>query len=169
MINRNTKTLEERVQDLEAEWDIRNLVATYLLKADTRDVEGYAETFAEDGVLDIAGLHFDKVGMEVAAIHEGREAIGKAYSQYIAPVPCFMWHLGHSPHIEVHGGSAVGRWGWTALVHIPLFGPMQAGGVYHDEYVSTDEGWKIKKRVITSWYSMEYGKWNEDMFFGPTQ
>ena len=127
MTNRNAKTLEERVQDLEAEWDIRNLVATYLLKADTRDVEGYAETFAEDGVLDIAGLHFDKVGMEVEAIHEGREAIGKAYSQYIAPVPCFMWHLGHSPHIEVHGGSAVGRWGWTALVNIPLFGPMQAG------------------------------------------
>lgn len=65
MTNHGARTLEERIQDLEAEWQIRNLVATYLLKADTRDVAGYVDTFAEDGVLDIAGLHFDKVGMDV--------------------------------------------------------------------------------------------------------
>jgi hypothetical protein len=117
-------------------------------------------------VLDIEGLHFEKVGIQVANIHEGREAIAKVYSEYIAPVPCFMWHLGHAPHIEVHGDRATGRWGWTAIVNVPMFGPMQAGGVYNDEYVRTDAGWKIKKRAITSYYSMEYGKWNENLFFG---
>jgi hypothetical protein len=165
----NSRTLEERVADLEAEWAIRNLMSTYLLKADTRDVEGYANMFCEDGILDIEGLHFDKVGFEVTNVNQGTQAIAKAYSEYIAPVPCFMWHLAHSPHIEVNGDQATGRWGWTAIVNVPLFGPMQAGGVYNDEYQKTSAGWKIKKRAITSYFSMEYGTWNEDLFFGSIQ
>lgn len=162
----SAKTLEERVLALEAEWEIRNLMSTYLMKADTRDVEGYAETFTPDGVLDIGGLNFDKVGMQVPPVHEGREAIGKAYSTYIAPMPCFMWHLGHAPHIEVEGDRAKGRWAWSAIVNVPMFGPMQAGGVYNDEYARTSDGWKIKRRAITSYFSMGYGKWDEKMFFG---
>lgn len=169
MSNRNAKTLLERVSDLEAEWDIRNLISNYLIKADSRDVQGYAETFTPDGVLDIEGLHFEKVGIKVANKHEGREAIAKVYSTYIAPVPCFMWHLAHAPHIEVEGDRAKGRWGWTAVVNVPLFGPMQAGGVYNDEYLRTDEGWKIKTRTIISYFSMEYGKWNENFFFAATK
>ena len=162
-------TLEERVQALEAEWEIRNLVSTYLLKADIRDVAGYAETFTEDGVLDTAGLHLEKAGFEVASVHRGREAIAKVFSECIAPMPCFMWHLGHAPYIEVHGDKAIGRWGWSAVVNIPDFGPMESGGVYNDEYARTDKGWKIAKRVITSWYTFEFGKWSNDMFFGPTR
>ena len=169
MSSKTTKTLEDRVQALEAEWEIRNLVSTYLLKADHRDAAGYAETFSEDGVLDTEGLHLEKAGFNVANVHEGRAAIAKVFSECIAPFPCFMWHLGHSPYIEVHGDKAMGRWGWTAVVHIPDFGPMEAGGVYNDDYVKTKEGWKIKKRVITSWYSLEFGKWNNDFFFGPTR
>lgn len=165
----SSKTLEERVLALEAEWEIRNLVATYLLKADFRDIQGYTETFTEDGVLDTEGLHLDKAGFDVGNIHEGREAIGKVFSECIAPVPCFMWHLGHTPFIEVEGDTATGRWGWSAVVHIPGIGPLEAGGVYHDDYVRTDVGWRIKKRVITSWYSMEFGKWNDELFFGPTR
>jgi len=61
-------------------------------------------------------------------------------------------NLGHSPYLEVHGATATGRWGWTALVNIPGFGPMQAGGVYHDDYVSTDEGWKTSEaRISLAW------------------
>jgi len=164
-----SKTLEQRVADLEAEWAIRNLVSLYLLKADMRDVEGYASMFCEDGILDIEGLNFDKVGLEVTNVNQGRAEIAKAYSDYIAPIPCFMWHLGHSPYIEVNGDTATGRWGWTAIVSVPMFGPMQAGGVYNDEYAKTSSGWKIKKRAITSFFSMEYGKWNENLFFGSIQ
>ncbi len=169
MTTEQQKSLEERVKTLESEWAIRNLMSSYLQKADVRDVDGYANCFAEDGVLDTEGLHFDKVGFNVPKEHHGREAIAKVYRENIAPMPCFMWHLGHAPHIEVNGAEAAGRWGWTAVVNIPGFGPMQAGGIYEDDYVETEEGWKIKKRVITAWYSMEYGKWNENMFFGPTR
>lgn len=169
MNDSKSRSIEDRVADLESEWAIRNLMSLYLLKADMRDVEGYASMFTEDGILDIEGLHFDKVGFEVTNVNQGREAIANAYSQYIAPVPCFMWHLGHSPYIEVNGDSAIGRWGWSAVVNVPMFGPMQAGGVYNDEYAKTSAGWKIKKRAITSYYSMEYGKWDDNMFFGPIQ
>ena len=157
------KGLEARVQDLEAEWEIRNLIATYLLRADVRDAEGYAQTFAKDGVLDIGGLHFDP------PVYEGREAIAKVFREKIGPVPCFMWHLGHTPYIEVHGDKATGRWGWTALVRFPDSDAMECGGVYDDEYVKTDEGWKIKKKVITGWYMMEFGRWDNERFHGPTR
>ena len=169
MSSDETKQLETRVQDLEAEWEIRNLIATYLLRADVRDAEGYAETFARDGVLDIGGLHMDSVGFEVKNIHKGREAIAKVFREYIGPLPCFMWHLGHTPYIEVHGEKAIGRWAWKALVRFPDSDAMETGGVYDDEYVKTDEGWKIKKKVITMWYAMEFGKWNNDQFSGPTR
>lgn len=162
-----TKGLEARVQDLEAEWEIRNLIATYLLRADVRDAEGYAETFAKDGVLDIGGLHMDSVGIEVENEHQGREAIAKVFREYIGPLPCFMWHLGHTPYIEVHGDKAIGHWGWNALVRFPDSDAMETGGVYDDEYVKTDEGWKIRKKVITMWYAMEFGKWDNQRFFGP--
>ena len=161
-----TKRLGERVQDLEAEWEIRNLIATYLLRADVRDAEGVAKTFAKDGVLDIEGLHVPGLG---ETIYKGREAIAKVFRERIEPVPCFLWHLGHTPHIEVHGDKAIGHWGWTALLRFPDSEAMEFGGIYDDEYVKTDEGWKIKKKVITMWYAMEFGKWDNDRFFGPTR
>ena len=161
MSSDETKQLEARVQDLEAEWGIRNLIATYLLRADVRDFEGVAETFAEDGELDIGGLFFDPPR------YKGREAIAQVFREKIEPNPCFLWHLGHTPCIEVHGGKATGRWAWTALVRFPDSDAMETGGVYDDEYVKTDEGWKIKKKVITMWYAMEFGKWDNQRFFGP--
>jgi len=166
MSSDKTKQLEARVQDLEAEWGIRNLIATYLLRADVRDAEGVAETFAKDGVLDIEGLRIP--GLE-ETIYKGREAIAKLFRETIEPVPCFLWHLAHTPYIEVHGDKAIGHWGWTALVRFPDSDAMECGGIYDDEYVRTDEGWKIKKKVITAWYMMEFGKWDNDRFFGPTR
>jgi uncharacterized protein (TIGR02246 family) len=164
MSSENTKQLEARVQDLEAEWGIRNLIATYMLRADARDAEGVAETFAKDGLLDVEGLHIP--GLEETR-YEGREAIAKLFREVIEPVPCFLWHLAHTPHIEVHGDRAIGQWGWTALLRFPDSEAMEFGGVYDDEYVKTDEGWKIKKKVATAWYTMEFGKWDNQGFFGP--
>lgn len=161
-----TKQLEERVQDLEAECAIRNLIATYMLRADIRDAEGVAKQFAKDGVIDVGGLKIP--GLEKTA-YKGREAIAKLFREVIEPSPCFLWHLGHTPHIEVHGDKATGQWGWTAIVRFPDSDAMEMGGVYADEYVKTDEGWKIKKKVITAWYEMQFGKWDNQLFFGPTR
>jgi SnoaL-like domain len=165
MSSETTKQLEARVQYLEAEWGIRNLIATYLLRADVRDAEGVAGTFAKDGVLDIAGLHVP--GLEETT-YKGRKAIAKLFREVLEPAPCFMWHLGHTPYIEVHGDKATGHWGWTALVRFPDSDAMEMGGVYDDKYVKTDEGWKIKKKVITGWYFFQFGKWDSQRFFGPT-
>jgi uncharacterized protein (TIGR02246 family) len=159
-----TRQLEERVQDLEAEWAIRNLIATYMLRADARDAEGVAEQFAKDGVLDVEGLLKDIPGKK---IHKGRKAIAKFFREVIEPAPCFLWHLAHTPHIEVHGDKATGHWGWTALLRFPDSDAMEFGGVYNDKYVKTDEGWKIKKKVITGWYFFQFGKWDNERFFGP--
>jgi hypothetical protein len=166
MSSDKTKQLEARVQDLEAEWGIRNLIATYMLKADVRDAEGVAEQFAKDGAIDVKGLHIP--GLEKTT-YKGREAIAKLFREVIEPAPCFLWHLGHTPCIEVHGDKAIGRWGWTAIMRFPDSEAMEFGGVYNDEYVKTDEGWKIKKKVITGWYFLQFGKWDNEKFYGPTK
>ena len=160
------KGLEAMVQDLKAEWEIRNLIATYMLRADVRDAEGVSELFAKDGVLDIEGLRIP--GLEETK-YKGREAITKLFREVIGPVPCFMWHLAHTPLIEVHGNNAIGQWAWTALIRFPDSDAMECGGIYNDEYVKTDGGWKIKKKVITAWYMMDFGKWDNERFFGPTR
>ena len=165
MSSDKTKELEARVQGLEAEWEIRNLIATYMLRADARDAEGVAGTFAKDGVIDVEGLLKD---LPVEKIYRGREAIAKLFREVIEPTPCFLWHLGHTPYIEVHGNKAIGHWGWTALMRFPDSEAMEFGGVYNDEYVKTDEGWKIKKKVITGWYFFQFGKWDNERFQGPT-
>ena len=159
MSSDKTKQLEARVQDLEAECEIRNLIAAYLLRVDAKDFDGIAETFAEDGVMDFGGL----VGL---GSYEGRKAIAKVFED-TEGVPGFAWHLAHTPYIEVHGDRAVGHWGWTVLGCYPGAEPLEVGGVYDDEYVRTDEGWKIKKKVATAWYTMEFGKWDNQRFFGP--
>ena len=162
MSSDETKGLEARVQDLEAEREIRNLIATYLLRVDHKDFEGIAGTFAEDGVMDFGGL----VGL---GSYKGRKAIAQVFRDTEGAIPGFSWHLAHTPRIEVHGDKAVGQWGWTVLGCYPGMEPMEFGGVYDDEYVKTDEGWKIKKKVSTAWYAMEFGKWDNQRFFGPTR
>ena len=160
MSSDETKGLEARLQDLEAECEIRNLVARYLLKVDDKDFEGIAEEFAEDGVMDFGGL----VGL---GNYRGREAIAQVFRD-VEGAPGFAWHLAHTPYIEVNGDKAIGHWGWTVL-GLPGGEAMEFGGVYDDEYVKTDEGWKIKKKVATAWYAMEFGKWDNQRFFGPTR
>jgi hypothetical protein len=153
-----TKQLEDRMQDLEAECEIRNLMATYLLKVDANDPKGVGEIFSKDGVMDFGGL----IGL---GAYKGREAIAKVFEDIGAmEMGGFSWHLAHTPYIEVHGNKAIGHWGWTVLG-----GGLETGGVYNDEYVKTDEGWKVKKRVATPYYMMEFGKWDNERFQGPTR
>ena len=161
MSSEKTKGLEERVQDLEAECQIRNLIATYLLRVDDKDFEGIAEKFTEDGVMDFGGL----MGL---GDYKGREAIAQVFRD-TEGVPGFAWHLAHTPYIEVHGDKAIGHWGWTVLGCYAGAEPLEVGGIYNDEYVKTVEGWKIKKKVATAWYMMDFGKWDNDRFYGPTR
>lgn len=162
MSSDKTKGLEARVQDLEAECEIRNLIARYLLRVDAKDFEGIAEAFAKDGVMDFGGL----VGL---GAYKGREAIAKAFRDTEGAMVGFSWHLAHTPYIEVHGNKASGHWGWTVLSCYPELGAMEFGGVYEDEYVKTDEGWKIKKKLSTAYYTMDFGKWDNQRFMGPTR
>jgi ketosteroid isomerase-like protein len=162
MSSDKTKGLEERVQDLEAECEIRNLIAAYLLKVDEKDFEGVAEKFAKDGVMDFGGL----VGL---GAYKGREAISKAFRDTEGAMIGFSWHLAHTSYIEVHRNKAIGHWGWTVLGSYPGMEAMEFGGVYEDEYVKTDEGWKIKKKVTTAYYTMDFGKWDNERFCGPTR
>ncbi len=152
-----TKRLEERVQDLEAECEIRNLIAAYMLKVDEKDFEGIGAKFTEDGVMDFGGL------MGLGA-YNGREAIVKAFRDTEGAMVGFSWHLAHTPCIEVDGDKATGHWGWTVLGCYP---GMETLGVYEDEYAKTNEGWKIKKKVATAYYTMDFGKWDNQRFFGP--
>ena len=141
------KDLEARIRDLEAVQEIMNLEADYAYANDTQDVNLYASLFTEDGVLVMDGL-----GLELA----GRDRLKEFCNMFFLGFS-FSMHLMHNPHIVVDGDRASGRFYWEATVTwTPTNEAVITGGVSHDDFVKTDEGWKIKKKAASWHYFSRY-------------
>ena len=153
------KGLEARVRDLEAIHEIMNLEADYCYAADTQQPDSYANVFAKDGVLDVGPF-----GGRVT----GREAIREFCREAFPPAFAFGMHCLHNPRIVVNGDTAKGRFYWeAALTWKATNEAVWQAGCYDDEYVKTDEGWKIKEKVITFYYFTPYDKgWVKERFIG---
>ncbi len=150
------RDLESRIQDLEAIQEIMNLEADYCFGADNHDSDLYASVFAEDGVL-IAGPRGEQ---------RGREAI-KAFCRDQIPLGfSFSIHFLHNPRIVVNGDAATGKFYWQAsLTHPGTNTATWAAGAYDTEYIKTEEGWKIKKKVVDFFYNTPYDKgWVKERF-----
>jgi ketosteroid isomerase-like protein len=152
------KHLEARVRDLEAVHEIMNLEADYAYAADTQQSELYASVFAEDGVLDLRPF-----GDRIA----GREAIRRFREESPKKVT-FSVHYLHNPHIVVNGDTAKGRFYWlAALTWAATNEAVWSSGCYQDEFVKTNEGWKIKEKVMTWHYRTPYDKgWVKERMIG---
>lgn len=121
--------------------DCERLSAAFAHGVDDRDIEAVLETFTPDGVLERRGESL-----------RGREAIRNALLQ--RPAALVTRHVCTTIHVR-----PVDREHATGVVYIVLFRHEGAGGVpapldrpemvgeYEDEYVLTDSGWKIARRV----------------------
>jgi ketosteroid isomerase-like protein len=152
------KDMEARVRDLEAVHAIMNLEADYAFAADTRQTDLLVNLFTEDGVIDVRPY-----GERIV----GREAIRRFRAESPNKVASSVHYL-HNPHIVVDGNTARGRFYWLAALNwVATNEAVWSSGFYQDEFVKTDEGWKIKKKVMTWFFRTPYDKgWVKEKIMG---
>jgi len=150
--------VEFRLRDLEAVHEIMNLESQYAFAADTRQVDLYLDLFTEDGVIDLRPY-----GERI----EGREAIRRFREASPEKVASSVHYL-HNPHIVVDGNRARGRFYWLAALHwVATDEAVWSSGYYQDEFVRTEEGWKIKEKRMTWFFRTPYDKgWVKEKIMG---
>lgn len=137
-------TLEERIGRLEAESEIRQLIANYSFNIDDRQIENIRNLFTEDGVLK------SRDGVMYA---KGPDAIIKQYHgrfDVLGPGHHFM----HDVRISFVEGSTVEATGRVSG-HAELVrkGKMMVAALrYADRYNKTEGGWKFAEREISFLY-----------------
>ena len=143
-VKRSQKSLQSRVEDLEAAIEIMNLEARYARVWDTGQAEAWADVFTEDGVFEnVAGP--DRPGRRV----QGRAELAKFCDEVNAFATGI--HLMHTPHIVVDGDTAVGGL-YFEYRRVNRQAPDataqgSTSGYYDVRYVRTERGWRMKTRV----------------------
>lgn len=126
---------------------IEDLMARYLFALDFFDADAYAETFAEDGVLDWA-----------MGLAEGREAIRaeaagmKASMASVFGVGTIIRHFVTNIAISVDGDRASTRAAWFEAYNNGPDGSPKMGtfGHYEDELARIDGRWLFTRRRIVN-------------------
>ena len=134
-------SLQQRVEQLEAQEQIRQVLIAYGEYLDARDYAGYASLFASNGVW-TGGFGSATGPAEIQAMLE--KNLGK-------PEPGFInkssFHLMTTEVVKVTGNTATARSRYmffTAVDNKPV--PSLAGR-YDDDFVRENGVWKIKSRT----------------------
>jgi len=135
------------LEELIAREEIRRTMAIYNTSGDRGRLAEMAETFTEDGILEVASVPY--VGRETI---KSKIASGiKNRSEISGPHVTFMRHNLTTSHIEFVSDSEAHC--WTYFLAITDFGPDHAG-VYVDKFKKCDDRWLIAhRRVKISWDS----------------
>jgi uncharacterized protein (TIGR02246 family) len=135
-------TLAQRVQQLEDEKQIREVIIRYGEYLDARDYASYASLFASDGVW--TGGFGSATGP--AGIQEMLEKnLGKPEEGFVNKT---NFHLNTTVVVEVDGDTAKARSRYTFFTASPDNRPAVAlAGRYIDNFVRENGTWKIKNRT----------------------
>lgn len=127
----------QRLEDIE---EIKQLKTRCCRFIDTKDWDGYGELLAEDFRLTSDG-----------GVHEGREQVLAYVSTSLASATTV--HQVHPPEITITGPDrASAIWPMNDYVEIPVDGSsfvLRGYGHYHEEYVRTEEGWRVKSSTLS--------------------
>ncbi|HLN43503.1 MAG TPA: nuclear transport factor 2 family protein [Acidimicrobiales bacterium] len=121
---------------------IRELTARYNRCFDDGDPDGFADTFTEDGAMEIDG----------GPTTTGRAAL----ADMVRRTPYGIVHVTVDAIIEVDGDRAVQDVTLLVVARPPVDAPadkrrsrLQRTGRYHDQLVRTPEGWRFARRTVT--------------------
>jgi SnoaL-like domain len=133
--------LREQVQWLRDVEEIKQLRARYCRVVDSQDWDAWGrEVITED-------FHFDSDG----GIQDGRDQVIAFVSR--ALLGGSTVHHCHTPEIEITGtDTATGVWAMQDHVKLPHDGKVimfRGAGHYREEYVRTDQGWRIRSTKLT--------------------
>ncbi len=126
-------TLEERLEKLEAESDIRRLKASYLNACDAKDINGIRQCFTPDAEIDFPPLGSFNV-----------DGLIEIFTQMAATTTITDIHQGHNAEISIANDTAEARWNLGFATYNPEDQSFRLlSGFYHDRYRKTGQGWKI--------------------------
>ena len=134
--------LAARLQKVEDELAIRQVLVDYSATQDARDYAGYAALFAKEGEW-----------VNGATVYKGREAIMKMLNSIYGPPPpgyvnVESYHISSNPQVTVNGDRATARSRHLLIWRGPEGQPTPAlAGRYEDEFIREDGQWKILRRV----------------------
>ena len=117
--------------------EINHLTNKYNQAADSGNGEAFAETFTEDGILEMPGS--DPIAGRAALI-----VSGNTFPQLIEGVR----HWTNNQVVEINGDSATAR---CCLLLLSAGSPpnIMTTGSYSAELIKTDQGWKFTKRSVS--------------------
>jgi uncharacterized protein (TIGR02246 family) len=143
--------LEARIARLEAESQIRQLVARYCFAIDDRDIDNVAALFADNAVVRSADGVMNATGIDaiMAQYHERFKVLGAGQ------------HFMHDIAIDFVGDGSVEAHGRVSG-HAELWRKdkmMVAGLRYNDVYRNTATGWRFADRLISFLYYVPLDKY----------
>lgn len=131
--------IEARIGRLEDHGAICRLKASYCDAVDggwdraTHDGDRVAELFLPDGVWAANGVGEAKGHAEIRALMKTLEPYHYAF------------HCITNPSVAVAGDEAAATWHFFAILTHPKHGRMVSGGIYHDRFVRTMDGWRFRR------------------------
>jgi hypothetical protein len=148
------KTLEQRLRLIEDRFEIYNLIASHPPSADTGASDYTASVWTEDGVFDRGAEFARPTGRAAIAAGSSNPEHDRALDQGIA-------HFAGLPYVRIAGDTAFAISylqilvpdGTGPLFEVPNHGSSRGFHLHRVsanrwEFVRTDEGWKIKRRIL---------------------
>jgi hypothetical protein len=152
-------SLEEKVQYVLDRWEIQDKIALYGLGQDLHQsgaenkniLEQWNDLFTPDATIDVTSLDVGKFGLhEYAELMRGKGLQGGGLeAMYDA------WqHLEGHATVTIDGDTAT-----SLALHLHTHQAKDGArnlvdaGYWHDKWVRTDKGWRIKERVHQSLYT----------------
>lgn len=139
--DRGAQTLERRLQRLEDENEIRNLLLDYGRHLDGRDFKSYASLFAKDGEW-VGGFGSVSGPANIQAFMEKNMGTG--------PNRRNDYHLLSNFVITVNGDTATAWSRWAFVVPGQSGATIAQAGRYDDTLVRENGRWRFKKRVASN-------------------
>lgn len=137
-----TADLEQRLQKVEDELAIRRIIVEYAVRLDARDLDGYLDLFASEGVWQVGDT-----------VRRGREEIremlvGIYGNPDVEPYGYEGFRTVSNVQIDVDGDRATARSRHLTLVRGERGNPTPIlSGLYEDEFIRENGEWKILRRV----------------------
>ncbi|NLN61071.1 MAG: nuclear transport factor 2 family protein [Deltaproteobacteria bacterium] len=141
---------------------IEDLQARYLFALDFGDMDTYAKTFTEDGILDIVGFKWqgrENIKRELGAMSANMEKENPALEEGEKELyPATGRHNITNIVIKINGNRATGRAYWF---HVGNDNPerkavLNSYGYYEDEMEKVNGEWLFSKRII---YNEQMAEW----------
>jgi ketosteroid isomerase-like protein len=139
----NQQDIIQHVRQLEDKTALRTLIDTFAILSDRKDIETQVQLFTEDASVN------SYLGGQLVSSLKGRQQLAEAFGGFLAQFDT-VYHQNGQQTVELDGDRATG----IAYCLTVLIGRrdgrrvMTTSGVtYKDEYVRSQTGWLISKRV----------------------